>query len=384
MQLVNELPEIFEEFSDARKTGFLKAKEFKEGGNILIGSYCTFMPQELALAMGAGTVSLCSTSDELIGEAEKDLPKNLCPLIKSSYGFAKADKCPYFYFADLVVGETTCDGKKKMYELMGRFKPVHVMQLPNGNVTDETYKLWKAEIVRLKEKLEETFDKTITEEDIKNAVKLRNEERQALKNLYEVMKMDPPPVTGYDLFKVLYGATFKFNKEESIKELKAIREKILTEAELPENKLPKKPRILLTGCPVGGATEKVIKAIEDNGAYVVYFENCTGGKAVEENVDESNPDVYDALAHKYLNIGCSCMSPNEGRMDLLRRKMEEYKVDGVVDMVLQSCHPYAIETYTVKEVVRDAGKSYINIETDYSTTDIGQLTTRLSAFIEML
>lgn len=65
------------------------------------------------MAAGAVVVSLCSTSDETIEEAEKDLPRNLCPLIKSSYGFGKTDKCPYFYFSDLVVGETTCDGKRK-------------------------------------------------------------------------------------------------------------------------------------------------------------------------------------------------------------------------------------------------------------------------------
>ena len=77
------------------------------------------------MAMGAVTVGLCSTSDETIPVAEKDLPKNLCPMVKASYGFAVTDKCPFFYFSDVVVGETTCDGKKKMYELMKEFKNVY-------------------------------------------------------------------------------------------------------------------------------------------------------------------------------------------------------------------------------------------------------------------
>lgn len=113
MSLINELPAIFDSFSDARRQGFLTVLELKEQNIPLVGTYCTFMPQEIALAAGAVVVSLCSTSDETIEEAEKDLPRNLCPLIKSSYGFGKTDKCPYFYFSDLVVGETTCDGKKK-------------------------------------------------------------------------------------------------------------------------------------------------------------------------------------------------------------------------------------------------------------------------------
>ncbi len=95
----------------------------RERGIPLVGTYCTFMPQEILMAAGAVVVSLCSTSDETIEEAEKDLPRNLCPLIKSSYGFGKTDKCPYFYFSDLVVGETTCDGKRKCMNTWRNLSP---------------------------------------------------------------------------------------------------------------------------------------------------------------------------------------------------------------------------------------------------------------------
>ena len=94
MEIVKELPLIFDEFAEQRKNSFLAVKELKEKGVPVIGSYCTYFPQEIAMAMGAATMSLCSTSDETIVEAEKDLPKNLCPLIKSSYGFAKTDIWP--------------------------------------------------------------------------------------------------------------------------------------------------------------------------------------------------------------------------------------------------------------------------------------------------
>ena len=99
MELIKDLPEVFEEFAEQRQKSFLAVKELKEKGVPVVGSYCTYFPKEIAMAMGAGCVSLCSTSDETIPEAEKDLPKNLCPLIKSSYGFAKTDKCQFFYFS---------------------------------------------------------------------------------------------------------------------------------------------------------------------------------------------------------------------------------------------------------------------------------------------
>ena len=173
MELVKELPEIFEEFAEQRQRSFLVMKEVKDKGIPVVGAYCTYFPQEIAMAMGAVTVGLCSTSDETIPIAEKDLPKNLCPMVKASYGFAVSDKCPFFYFSDVVVGETTCDGKKKMYELMKEFKNVYIMELPNSQ-REDSLELWTKEIIRFKEYLEKTFNVEITEEKVRHAVHVSN------------------------------------------------------------------------------------------------------------------------------------------------------------------------------------------------------------------
>lgn len=383
MELQKELPEIFETFGEIRRNSFIVAKEQKEKDIPLIGVFCTYFPQEMALAMGASTVSLCASSDETIPDAEQDLPRNLCPLIKSSYGFAKTDKCPFFYFSDLVVGETTCDGKKKMYEYLSEYKPVHVMELPNSQ-SDDGLKLWKNEIIKLKGVLEEKFNVKISEDDIRKAIVTKNNERKALKEFYELGKLDPVPLTGVDIFKVLNGTTFEFNKEVIPNKINALISKIKEEYEV-NKKYERKPRILITGCPLGTATEKVIKAIEENGAYVVAFENCSGAKAVEELVDESNPDVYDALAKKYLSIGCSCMTPNPNRIKLLDKMIDEYKADAVIDVILTACHTYNVETLSIKRFVNDKKNlPYMSVETDFSNSDIGQLNTRMAAFIEML
>ncbi|HCU14213.1 hypothetical protein M988_0686 [Hafnia paralvei ATCC 29927] len=383
MSLINELPAIFDHFSDARRQGFLTVLELKEQNIPLVGTYCTFMPQEIALAAGAVVVSLCSTSDETIEEAEKDLPRNLCPLIKSSYGFGKTDKCPYFYFSDLVVGETTCDGKKKMYEYMAEFKPVHVMQLPNSADDAASRALWRSEILRLQSALEQQFNCTISEQDLRAAITLKNRERAALSSFYRLGQLNPPALSGSEILKVVYGATFKFDKNTLIDELNALSEKVRSEYQQGK-RLEDRPRILITGCPIGGAAEKVVRAIEENGGWVVGYENCTGAKATEMQVSEEG-DVYDALTDKYLAIGCSCISPNTQRLTLLSQMIEEYQVDGVIDVILQACHTYAVESLAIKRHVRQQHDvPYMAIETDYSNSDIGQLNTRVSAFIEML
>lgn len=377
--LVKDLPEIFETFSDQRRQSFIAAQEYKQQGKPLVGIFCTYLPIELPLAAGAAVVSLCSVSDETIPAAEQDLPRNLCPLIKASYGFAKTDKCPYFYFSDLVIGETTCDGKKKMYEYLSDFKDVMVMELPQSQSPDGLA-LWKKEILRLKEVLEQKFSVELTDDKVRAAVKSCNKERQALINFFELMKMDPPPMTGMDCYNVLNGSSFRFDREAATKDVIALTERLKEQGSLKE----KKPRILLTGSPIGGVYQKVLSALEEN-AYVVAFENCSGAKSLYGLVDENAEDIYDALAKRYLAIGCSCMSPNHYRMDLLRKMIDDFKVDGVVEVVLQTCLTYSVETRAIRKLVtEEKGIPYLAIETDYSQGDDGQLKTRLNAFTEML
>ena len=384
MELKKDLPEVFSEFSEMRQKSFMAAYELKQKNIPFVGTFCTYFPQEIAMAMGACVVGLCSTSDETIPDAEKDLPRNLCPLIKSSYGFAKTDKCPYFYFSDLIVGETTCDGKKKMYEYLGQFKPVYTMELPNSQ-SPEGLELWTKEIIKLKEKLESHFETTITDEAVREQVKVMNEVRRAMKEFYALTKVEPVPILGQNLFSVLYGSSFRFNKVKLPDEIRAVVAKVKAEYAENPNKYPKAPRILVTGCPIGGGASKCVKAVEDNGGHVVVFENCSGAKSFDKLVDEDAPDIYRAIAERYLSIGCSVMTPNPNRLELLGRLIDEYRVDAVVEITLQACHTYNVETLGIKRFVNEVkGIPYMAVETDYSTADIGQLNTRMAAFIEML
>lgn len=383
MEVIKELPEIFEEFAEQKKKSFLTIKEFKERQIPVIGAYCSYFPREIAVAMGAVPVGLCSSSEETVQIAETVLPKNICPLVKSSYGFAISDKCPYFYFSDLVVGETTCDGKKKMYEMLSEFKDVYVMELPNTQ-SKNGLGLWKQEIIRLQHYLEEKFQVVITEEDIRRAIRMENARRSALKRLYEVMKLDPVPIMGMELLDVLYGSKYKLEIEKVPGELDALTKQILEEYE-NKPKREKRPRILVTGCPIGGDSKKVVKAIEDNGGVVVAFENCTGAKVIDKQVDENNPDVYEAIAEKYFSIGCAIMTPNDHRIELLGRMIDEFKVDGVVEMILTGCHSVHMESISVRNFVNEEKHiPYLDVVTDYSQGDVAQLNTRMAAFIEML
>ena len=380
-----QLPTQFEEFTQARKEGFLRAKAIKDGGGHIVGTFCTFTPCELMDAAGVHPVSLCGMSPEPIPAAEKDLPKNLCPLIKSSYGFAVSDTCPYTYFSDLIVGETTCDGKKKMYELLGRIKDVYILQLPQGIDRDDALEMWTRELHRFKKVLEEKFHVTITDQALREATELENRLRRARTALMELQKLDPPPFTGLDLYRLLDGLGFSFDLYANLKKLTELTEQLQADYAAGARPVPVgRKRILITGCPIGGVLEKTVKVVEENGGVVVCFENCGGIKPTRYLVDTQAEDIMAAIARRYLNIGCAVMTPNLRRMELLPQLVEEFRVDGILEIELQACHPYTVERYEVKKWANEAGIPFLALDTDYSQSDLGQLTTRIAAFIEML
>lgn len=379
------LPAAFEEFTEARRAGFIKMKNLKESGAQVVGVYCTYTPLEIIYAAGLVPVSLCSSSNEAVQYGEADLPKNLCPLIKASYGVAVSDTCPYFYFADLIVGETTCDGKKKMYELMNKVKDTYVLHLPQKYNDEASFALWLNELYRFKAALERRFNANITEEKLKEAIKIGNEERCTLKDFFELGKLNPAPLSGADMSAIQEGFGFNFEREKRNAALKQKTAEIYEkwEKEL-KGRSSKRPRILITGCPVIGVREKILKAVEQAGGDIVVYENCSGIREKMELIDETG-DAMETIARKYLGICCSVMSPNPKRFDELDALIDEYEIDGVIEIVLQACHTFAIEATAVQQFVSEKkGKPYMYIESDYSMNDSGQVSTRIEAFMEIL
>lgn len=364
---------------------FAMLKSIKETGKKVVGFYCVYAPQELVLAAGALGFGLCATKEEAIPDGEKTLPRNFCPLIKSSYGFAVTDKCPYFLYSDIIIGETTCDGKKKMFELMNTFKPVHVMKLPQTYLDDSDKAYWLNEVRILKELLEKELGTKITDEKLKEAIKVLNQERLLMQELAECMKNDPVPMTGQDFLKLMWGRNFVTDRPEFAQQIKEMISDMQENIAKGEAAMPKgAKRILVTGVPTGIGSEKVIKIIEDCGAAVVYIENCSGMKQFVTLVDETKSPL-EAIAEKYLATPCSCMSPNPIRLENLAKLIPDYRIDGVVDITWQGCHTYNVESRVVKEFLKKNGDTpFLQVETDYSQGDVEQIKTRVQAFLEMM
>ena len=292
-----------------------------------------------------------------------------------------SDKCPYTYFSDLIVGETTCDGKKKMYELMARGKELFLLHLPQGVDLPYARDMWRAEVRRLKEYLEERFGAEITDDALRAAARQRNALREARSHLMEVLRADPAPVSGTELYKVLDGLGFDFDLPHAVSHVEELAARLReTKPSAPAGG----PRLLVTGCPIGGVYQKVLGAVERAGAQVVCFENCAGIKPARCCVDAEAEDILTAIADAYLTIGCAVMTPNRRRFDMIPALIEEFHADAVLDIALSSCHTYLIEGRSLRELCRSLGVPYMALETDYSQLDAGQIDTRIAAFVESL
>lgn len=380
-----ELPKSFDEFVDARKAGFLKVKEYVENGGHLVGMFCSYTPLELFDAAGVSVVGLCGTSNEPIADAEKVLPKNLCPLIKSSYGFAYTEKCPYTYFCDFIVGETTCDGKKKMFELLNDIKETYVLHLPQSQKRAYAKDIWYQEVKLLKEYMEERYGVEITDEKLREAARKRNELRKTQMELYTLQGAVPPAMKATEVMSTLAQGMFNFGVDAQHASYKAKVDAAKAALEKGEKPVDEKAkRILLTGCPSTGVIQKVGMTIENNGGVIVCLDDCGGERTQKMLVDENADDILRAISDRYLEIHCSVMTTNEGRIENTKEMCKKYKADGVIEMVLQACHTFNVEANLMQKMCEEEGIPYMKLETDYSTTDSGQIETRLAAFIEML
>lgn len=374
---------VIAEIHGVRPQELIKAQE---EGKKVFGTFCVYVPDELIFAANAIATGLCGGSQFWVPGGEKVLPTNTCPLIKASVGARLDRTCPFFRIADMYIGETTCDGKKKAWEILGEDVPVHVMDLPQMK-REKDIKSWAEEIKELKKVIEEFTGNKVTAESLNESIKLINNKRKALSRLYECRKADKVPISGRDALVIsqiaFYDDPVRFTQMTN-KLCDELEQRIKDGVSVVKEGTK---RILLTGTPLAVPNWKLHNIIETSGAVVVCEEMCTGTRYFENLVDETKTTIdeqIDALANRYMGINCACFTPNTGRIDDIIRLAKEYKVDGVIDVNLKFCSLYDVEGYTVERALKEACIPVMGIETDYTDNDAEQLRTRIGAFIEMI
>uniref|UniRef100_A0A7V6CDZ2 2-hydroxyacyl-CoA dehydratase n=1 Tax=Thermodesulfobacterium geofontis TaxID=1295609 RepID=A0A7V6CDZ2_9BACT len=370
--------------SEAHGLRIKELLEAKKQGKKVIGTFCVYVPEEMILAVKGICVGLCAGAQIGFDEAEKVLPKNTCDLIKAFIGFKLTQVCPYTESCDLLVGETTCDGKKKAYEILDKLtRKVYVMEVPHRK-TEAGKELFLKELFNFKEKLEEISGQKMSLETLREGVKIVNEKRKALMRLESLRAHDPVPISGLDALLVeqiaFYDDPIRFTKK-----VNELCDELEERVKMGVGVKPKgTPRVLITGCPFALPNWKLHHLIEASGAVVVGEESCVGRRYYHTLVPENFNSVKEsikALAERYLNTHCACFTPNTERIEDIKNMAKKLNAQGIIYYSIQFCTPYLFEAYQVEKALNFP---FLKIDTNYSTEDVGQIKTRVEAFIETL
>jgi benzoyl-CoA reductase/2-hydroxyglutaryl-CoA dehydratase subunit BcrC/BadD/HgdB len=368
----------------------LRIKELmdaKAEGRKVIGSYCVFVPEELILAVDGISVGLCAGAEFNFEGAETLLPRNTCALIKSAFGFKLGKVCPYLEASNVVVGENTCDGKKKSYEMLGSLiEDLYVMDLPQ--MKNETGKaLLKEEYCKFMAKLEKVSGKKVTVESLKKGIDIVNAKRKAVKRLSEIRSADPAPISGLDALLVnqvfFYDDPLRFT--ESVNKLcDELEERVKKETGVFAKGTT---RVLVSGCPMAVPNWKLPMLIESSDAVIVGEESCVGERGtrwITANDGDTLDSMLDCITERYFQIDCAVFTPNPSRLEHVKEMQNKLRADGVIHYSLQFCQPYIMESGPAEKELEKSGIPTLRLETDYSQEDAGQLKTRIEAFLERL
>lgn len=368
----------------------LRIKELLDGkkeGHKVVGSFCVFVPEEIVRAADATMVGLCAGAEFATEEVEKVLPRNTCALIKSAFGFKLGKVCPYIESSDMIVGENTCDGKKKSYEVFDTLVPnLYVMDLPQMK-SQEGRALLRSEYDKFKKAVEELTGVSIDAARLKKGIEIVNNKRKAVHRLSELRKADPVPISGLDA--LLINQVFFY--DDPIRFTDSVN-KICDELEVRvrEGKgvfAKGSPRLLLSGCPMAVPNWKLPWVIESSGAVIVGEESCVGERGTRNQTDASGATVdelMDAIVDRYFKVDCAVFTPNPDRLDHVQQMSRDYKADGVIHYGLQFCQPYQIESLPVEKALEESGIPTLRVDTDYSMEDVEQIKTRVEAFVERI
>lgn len=358
----------------------------KRQGRKVVGTFCLYVPEEIVLAADAICVGLCAGAEVGTGSAERLLPRNTCALVKSFMGFKLDRLCPYVESVDLVIGETTCDGKTKAYELLAELAPTCVMEVPRMK-TAAGRRLWRSEIDRLTARLEDLTGRAVTAAGLRAGVQVVNAKRRALARLAALRSADPAPISGLDALLVNQTA-FYDDPVRFTGRLEALCDELEERAAKGIGVAPRgAKRLLVSGCPMAVPNWKVPHVIESSGAVIVGEESCVGERGTRNLVPEdgaTRDEILDRIADRYLDIDCAVFTPNEERAGHVVEMSRRARADGVVHYALQFCAPYTIESHRVGRILGDERIPTLKVETDYSLEDVPQLKTRVQAFLELL
>jgi benzoyl-CoA reductase/2-hydroxyglutaryl-CoA dehydratase subunit BcrC/BadD/HgdB len=367
--------------------------EAKQKGKKVIGYTCLFAPIELILAADAIPVRVNSGWYDASKLGDRIVPVEVCPVVRSTIGAKMIALSPYLELSDALISVLTCDGMTKLGEILSDYKPVWAMSIPRVKDSAQSTRLWIEEIKAVKGQIEALTGNKINSKQLKSAIERTQKATKAFRRLQELRK-GSPVIMGRDA--MLVNQTYMW---DDVDRWTAKTEALCDELEKRVSKKdwacpPDTPRVMITGTPmIWPDNWKVPTLVEEANppGVIVADELCSGERLLYDpvGVDEwSMNDMLNAIAERYLMAStCPCFTSkdgNEDRINWMLNKIKEWNVQGVIYYVVRGCMLYAMEYTRVKKVLDRMSIPVYYLDTEYTREDVGQMKTRVEAFLEML
>jgi bzd-type benzoyl-CoA reductase N subunit len=362
-----------------------RARELHDAGRKVIGYFCCFVPDEIITAFDMVPYRIQGNPNEPIDEADAFIEPMACPFARSCLNLALGGE---YDFLDGFVAPHSCDTIERMYNIWHHNKPSsfnHFINVPHMMGPSST-EFYRQELVYFIRKMEEWSGQKIDYGKLKKAVELYNQRRALLRDLYELRKTNPPQVTGTEITQVLVAGM----GIPATEHVELVKKFIAEVRQRPSPKAQQFPRIFIWGNEIDDIA--FIRLVEESGAQVVMDDLCTGSRFFWEDVPATD-DPLDGIAQRYISTHCprsnvpQAQSRDldlENRFGYIRRFVKEWSVDGVIFYIVRYCDTCELEGPDLKEYLNSLKLPVLMIEDDYSTSTMGQLRTRIQAFLEMI
>ena len=376
-------------FYDLYQSRFKDGVTLPRNGKKLVGTMCLQVPEELITAAGGVPVRLCSGAYAFDQAGGDFMPAKSCPMVRATMGMLQVNKDTLKDNLSTIVIPTTCDQKKSSAEVLKNMDyPVTILEMPSSKESEEARIYWQESIKHFALDIQKICGSQITPNTLNGSVRAKLEAGKLFRAL-QTLRSDPHPVIlGKDVWLVANSYFFDDTEQwcRAVGELIAELEKRKSEGFSAINS--KAPRLLFTGSPPVFPNLKVPILVEQAGGVVVADETCASERLLHDAVafDEKNlNDMVPAIADRYLKpCTCPCLTLNTDRAKKIMELVRANRVEGVVYQAFSGCLPYEMEQRTIGDMLNREGIPMLFVETDYSPEDLGQLSTRVEAFIESI
>ena len=364
----------------------MELEEAKSKGTKIVGYFPgNYVPEEIIYASGAVPICLAyGGNSNVIDAAFSVSPSYLCPFARAQIGERLSEENPYYNIIDMLVAPMTCLHLKKIADMWEYYTNVEVFRLgiPHQPYGDFEMEYYYERLKALKYRLEALTGNEITTVEIRKAIDLYNRIREFLKKISLTRKLSCPPISSLEFIK-LNHASFYADPVVMVDILESVYHELQKKLQFSADPMP---RLLLIGPNIGNGDYKILGLVKEAGGEIVVEELCEGIRYYWQCIENSG-DLFQCLAKGYLRDRLPCafmMSSAKKRFDFSMQLIEDFSISGVIWYELLNCETYDAESYFFTQRIREKNIPMLLIESDYSMADVGQLRTRIEAFIEVV